>query len=574
MADEKSSPAERQELYNAATLKSIRAQEETSRNTNKLLEKLIDNQDNAKKKEEESKPEMDDPKYEGVLTSMLHVFQDNLDFARSANVEELMERRKNRAEKRREAASKSGPSGPTMRERISDSISAGKEKVSKGGLKGIAKFITKGLGIAIIAPIIADFVGGLIDGVITEAFGEEAAKKYGGMIKVGGILAVVGGLLFGPMAILPLFFAGILGVLGKKLVDGISDETLKKFGIDKGTLGGVVAAVGAALGLFVPTLLKKAIVGTGRLALKMVKGGAGLAAGAIKTAATGGTAASAGVKTAADAVAKAGGKVPGGMRVNKAGKVIHSNSGKFASADDVMKAMKLEGRAAQVAKYMKFFKFAGPALTVIPALIEPMMAIYNEEGKDEIIKQFAGALGTVGGAYLGGVAGSFLGTGVFPGMGTLVGGLVGMTGGAFLGEDLAEFIAKKVIDGEDADEADLKKARARSRNSRNSRRSGRGGGAKNVTPSKVQVSSQSGGGTKTNLAKSTGARSTAASESKIGVMSDGTQAVIASNQLNVAKGGDTVNSTNVGGNSTTFNIVNGGNNSLANAGHLPVSQAV
>lgn len=569
MADEKSSPAERQELYNAATLKSIRAQEETSRNTNKLLEKLIETQGDAKKKEEESKPEMDDPKYEGVLTSMLHVFQDNLDFARSANTEELMERRKNRAEKRREAASKAGPKGPSMREKLGETLSAGKEKVSKKGLSGIAKFITKALGIAILAPIIVDFVSGLIDGVINEAFGKDAAEKYGGMIKVGGILAVIGGLLFGPMAILPLFFAGVVGMLGKKLVDSISDSTLEKFGIDKGTLGGVVAAVGAALGLFVPSLLKKAILGTGRLALKMVKGGAGLAAGAIKTAASGGTAASAGVKTAADAVAKAGGKVPGGMRVNKAGKLIHNATGKFASADDVMNAMKMEGRMAQVAKYSKFFKFAGPALSVIPALIEPMMAIYNEEGKDEIIKQFAGALGTVGGAYLGGVAGSLLGTGVFPVMGTLVGGLVGMTGGAFLGEDLAEFIAEKVLGGEDADEADLKKTKSRF-NRRN--------GSSALSSSSVKVSSPTSSTASSNVGaiikKSSGSRSPNASETKIGVMSDGTQAVIASNQLNVAKGGDTVNSTNVGGNSTTFNIVNGGGNSLANSGHLPVTQAV
>ena len=103
-------------------------------------------------------------------------------------------------------------------------------------------------------------------------------------------------------------------------------------------------------------------------------------------------------------------------------------------------------------------------------------------------------------------------------------------------------------------------------------------GSSALSSSSVKVSSPTSSTASSNVGaiikKSSGSRSPNASETKIGVMSDGTQAVIASNQLNVAKGGDTVNSTNVGGNSTTFNIVNGGGNSLANSGHLPVTQAV
>jgi hypothetical protein len=41
----------------------------------------------------------------------------------------------------------------------------------------------------------------------------------------------------------------------------------------------------------------------------------------------------------------------------------------------------------------------------------------------------------------------------------------------------------------------------------------------------------------------------------------------------VAKGGNTSNQTNVGGSSTTFNIINNGSNSLKNSGHIPVSQS-
>ncbi|MDA8752412.1 hypothetical protein N9M52_00230 [bacterium] len=547
--------------------------------TNDLLKQLIEEQKKSNKPEPPPpappEPEQEDPRYDGVLSSLLATFQDNFDFVRSSNAEEVLERRKNRAEKRREAASKAGPKGPSIREKMGETLGDAKEKISKKGLKGIAKFITKGLGIAIITPIIADFVGGLIDGVITEAFGEEAAEKYGGMIKIGGILAVVGGLLFGPMAILPLFFAGIMGALGKKLVDGISDETLEKFGIDKGTLGGVVAAVGAALGLFVPMLLKKAITGTAKLALKMVTGGAALAGNLVKSVVKGPkptTKPGSGGSGGRPPPVKPGG-VPSGMRVNKAGRMIHANTGRFASADDIAKAMKLEGRASQVAKYMKFFKFAGPAMAIVPALIDPLLAIYNDAGPDEIKKQLAGALGTVGGVALGGLAGTALGTGIFPGVGSAIGGFLGMGLGAYLGEDLAEKIADAVLSGDDIDPSIVSKQQQRRQNRSKSNASG-------ATPSSIKVA-----GTNANISLPSSSNVKIAptggetASAKVATLEGGTQIVLAGgggggNMTNVAKGGDTVNSTNVGGSNTTFNIVNNGNRSLSNSGHLPVGQAV
>jgi len=534
--------------------------------TNDLLKQLIEEQKKANKTEPEPAPApepMEDPRYDGVFSSMLATFQDNLDFTRSSSAEELLQRRKDRAEKRREQASQAGEKSPSIRERLSDSVGGATEKVKGIDLGGIAKFITKGLGIAIIAPIIVDFVGGLIDGVIEEAFGKEAAEKYGGMIKVGGIMAIVGGLLFGPMAILPLFFAGIMGVLGKKLVDGISEETLEKYGMDKGTLGGVVAAVGAALGLFVPLLLKKAITGTAKLALKMVTGGAALAGGLVKSVVSG--PAAAGPAGAPGAPPVRPGSVPSGMRVNSAGRMIHANTGRFASADDIAKAMAAEGRLAKVAKYAKFFKFAGPALAVVPALIDPLMAIYNEEPFDEVMKQVVGALGTVGGVALGGLAGTALGTGIFPGVGSLIGGLIGMTGGAILGEDLAETIAEAVLSGNDLDPSQVKSA--------TNRRNGKPSGA---TKSKVSVSGSPGTMTESggNVSIISSSGQSDASSSKVSIMTEGTQAVLANGggNINVAKGGNTTNSTNVGGSSTTFNIINNGGNSLKNSGHLPVQQ--
>ena len=51
------------------------------------------------------------------------------------------------------------------------------------------------------------------------------------------------------------------------------------------------------------------------------------------------------------------------------------------------------------------------------------------------------------------------------------------------------------------------------------------------------------------------------------------QATAASIQQNVAKGGDTVTTNTVGGNSTTFNIVKGGGSGSLSNSHLPVLQS-
>lgn len=552
------------------------AEDRQQEETNRLLQQLLEEQKKANRETPAPpppapEPPPEDPKFNGVFNTMIGLFQDNLDFVMAADARELAERRADRAERRREQASREDSDRPGLRERLSESVKGINErrKDSLDNLKGIGKFITKGLGVALIAPVIVKFISGLVDGVIEEAFGEEAAKKFGSEIKVGGIMAVIGGLLFGPMAILPLFFAGVIGTLGKKLVDGISEETLDKFGIDKKSLGGVVAAVGAALGLFVPTLLKKAIMGTGSLALAAVRGSATLAATAVSTASTAAAGAAGAPRPApAPGAPPRPAGVPSGMRVNSAGRVINANTGRFASADDIAKAMKAEGRMAKVAKYMKFFKFAGPALAVVPALIDPLMAIYNEESEQEIKKQLVGALGTVGGVALGGLAGTALGTGIFPGVGSLIGGLVGAGAGAFLGEDLAEMIAEAVLSGKDLDPKRVNSGQARRLRRQNNR--------SNVTPSATTVS-----GTDTNISPEdvsivpTGGDT---AQARIGVMEAGTQANVfaggASSQFNVAKGGDTNNQTNVGGSSTTFNIINNGSNSLQNSPHLPVSQSV
>lgn len=561
-----------------------------------------------KRKQPKQKPEQKDalldnnPRFESMFGSLVKSFNENLEFIRAESKEDKAARAAKEREDRADSVSgedSKDDTGDSLRSKMGNAVKGVKDGASKGlgMMKSIGGFLLKGMGIALITPMIIKFISGFVDGALTAVFGEEAADKYGGMIKVGSILAVIGGLLFGPMAILPLFFAGIMGYLGKKLVDGLDGEGLARLGIDKGTLGGVVAAVGAALGLFVPSLLKKAIIGTGKLALKMVKGGGSLAAKAIKS--VGGAAVTALKKpktvkavkpagsTKAPKVPVPKGKLPSGGNVGAAGKVSKAVSSKLVSAKGIANAMKLEGRMGQVAKYAKFFKFAGPAMAIVPALIDPLMAIYRGEDKKEITKQTVGALGTIGGAALGGLAGAALGTGIFPGVGSAIGGFVGLGLGAFMGESLTESIAEAVLSGSDISEDDAKKL-----NSGTRRRSSRGG-SKGVN-TRVEVASSSGtpptpvgdSGAASiasdDLVDSepvakpikTGGRSGRRNASKVDAMQEGTQAVLANtNNVNVAKGGDTMNNTSVGGNSTTYNIINGGGNSLANGGHLPVSQS-
>ena len=107
-------------------------------------------------------------------------------------------------------------------------------------------------------------------------------------------------------------------------------------------------------------------------------------------------------------------------------------------------------------KYAKFFKIGAPLAAVIPALIEPAMAIYNDEPDSVIRKQTAGALGSIGGAALGTLAGGSLGTMMFPGLGSAIGGGIGGLLGALSGEWLIEKITGALFDGEDLKENEVK----------------------------------------------------------------------------------------------------------------------
>ena len=79
------------------------------------------------------------------------------------------------------------------------------------------------------------------------------------------------------------------------------------------------------------------------------------------------------------------------------------------------------------------------------------MAIHNDESDEEINKQLVGALGSIGGAYLGAIAGAATAT-VIPvvgqsGIGNLIGGAIGAVGGALSGEFIAEELADFLLGG-------------------------------------------------------------------------------------------------------------------------------
>jgi len=127
-------------------------------------------------------------------------------------------------------------------------------------------------------------------------------------------------------------------------------------------------------------------------------------------------------------------KFPSGANVRTDGKVI---KGPQASTKPSISQAIKDIPAEKAVKYAKFLKFAGVAGAVIPALIEPILAISNDESPEVIKKEISGALGSVGGGVLGGLAGTAIGSAV-PGLGNAAGLLVGAGVGALAGEYLVE----------------------------------------------------------------------------------------------------------------------------------------
>lgn len=69
----------------------------------------------------------------------------------------------------------------------------------------------------------------------------------------------------------------------------------------------------------------------------------------------------------------------------------------------------------------------------------------SDDPQDVKIQKMAEALGGLGGGTLGAIAGGALGTMIFPGVGSVAGGLLGGFGGAFFGEQIAGALAKAIL---------------------------------------------------------------------------------------------------------------------------------
>jgi hypothetical protein len=544
--------------------------------------------------------------------------------------------KKTESEKSRELVSQEDGSNLRDTKAGDGNVPKGKDSDLAGGISGLLASALSALGgatlggilggilskslPAILAPVIGSFVKGAVEEALKQ-FGadDKTAAVIGDAAKTGVTWGIWGRLLFGKWGGLVGLLAGVGSHLGKimdlnqdnvigGMMRGINDDPefwnkwgailapavagvlyllAKKLGIK--LLAAAAAAVAAATaGAKVPPIVPGpgGVPGT---TPGTVPGAPGTAPGAGPTAATtvkGGKAPTPGptridpfimdkIEYQKGGPTSTNQKMPSGMRTNSAGKVIDSKTGKFKSIADIEEALKKEGRTATLAKYSKFFKFAGPALSVIPALIDPAMAIYNDESEQEIKKQIAGALGTVGGAYLGAIAGA-AGATMIPivgqsGIGNLLGGIIGGVGGALSGEYLAETIAEALMGGPAPEPVSpdninsnmgalpLGNSAPISQTSNSNRVDGR---ATMLNDPRLAAAPQ------ITPASSMGSRA----DAMAGMQSVASRGTGAGVSVNNNMGGNVNNNTNVGGSSTTYNIFqSSGSNALSNS--LPVPMA-
>ena len=447
-----------------------------------------------------------------------------------------------------------------------------------GGVKGAIDAeggklkMAKKLGIAAaLLPFLDGFLGSMVDDIKDALFPNndpEGKKDQKSLIErsvgKGGLYALIGGFI-NKRLIIPGFFMGVFNEIFK---DMENNKYLEATGLTPAQQQSLGMALSGALGLAVPRLVTKTVPG---LVRSTYQGARGFGQATVANRAL--------QANAATGVAgQAGRTVPTGMRVNSAGRVVNATTGRFTSVADLEKAMKAERRAAKLAKYSKFFKFLkGGALAILPSLFDVAMAIYNDAPEDEVKKELSGVLGAAGGLAIGALGGSALGTAIFPGVGSAIGLFLGGTAGALGGEKLIEMITGSLLSGQDLD-AD--KFRGNSGAKRREQRKRAKNRALGINPDEAM------GQLDALAAKSTGTTGTpdigpdpaaeAGLEAQTQAMTTPSGGFVDSSMQNMIQnalvGGNTNNQTNVGGSSTTFNIVNGSSNSLSNAPHLPVPQ--
>lgn len=136
-----------------------------------------------------------------------------------------------------------------------------------------------------------------------------------------------------------------------------------------------------------------------------------------------------------------------------------SSPGGVKGLADAVKALEQSGKAA--GKYGRVLAMAktilkGVSKGIVPVaiamdFIEPLMAIVNDEPREVVQKELAGALGSLGGGTLGFIAGGALVTAI-PGVGqtgiaNLAGAILGAVGGSLAGEYTAEALASAILSG-------------------------------------------------------------------------------------------------------------------------------
>ena len=377
--------------------------------------------------------------------------------------------------------SENGSDSPTTGSSQNELDSGGSANLV-GGLSGIIGGALAGLSASIgpallrgglalaIAPLVSNFLEGAISEGLTQLEIEgDAADKAA---EAGGIAitaAWIGKTIFGRFGGVAGFFGALGYAYGDELFKffGGTDEK-NVLGVEGGTFTKMFAVLSAAVGLVVTKM--------GLAAIKAMSVKVGLTTGTKVAATAAGNTLTAAQRAAlsqmpktvptpaapalrtSDIVKKVadGAKLPSGTQINSAGRLTDTKTNSFKSVKEVAEAMEKDAtKAAKFAKYAKFFKFAGPAMAVLPALLDPAMAIYNDESDEEIRKQIVGALGSVSGAYLGGALG-LAGTTMIPlvgqsGIGNFLGTVFGAVGGAFAGEFLAEEVADMLMGGSTAE---------------------------------------------------------------------------------------------------------------------------
>ena len=460
-----------------------------------------------------------------------------------------------------------------------------------GGLGIFGKNLLKGGAIMALAPMLKGFVDGFIDQGLEDFFGIDAENNaaFTGALKKGALFAAIGA-MFSRKLILP----GLLMGIGASLGPALADSAINVFDWSAETMSKITGSIGAVLGVALPTIIMKSVgalakkistIFTPKVVTEVVDdvlpdnfkpGGAagplkpGGAAGSMKLPPPPGTpdaqfkSNAPGAAAGSKSVQKVQ-KLPSGTSVAPSGAAkkprLRLPNGRFATVAQFEAAMKAEGRLKRLAKFAKFLKFAGPAMAIIPALIDPVMAIYDEAPDDEVKKQIVGALGSISGGVLGSMAGFAFGSGL-PGFGNIIGGLAGGVGGAFLGETLSEELADYLLGTGPAPDPN----RVQVKHGRGKKYITLKPGDKGYVTPQVDASANT---------ISQSAETTSGTASKVALMAPGGSLQAAgggSNNVSVNKGGDQVNNTNVGGSSSTVNIFNTGGGSLAN-GHLPVAMS-